>query len=125
MATTNQHKLIFVKQTNEPIREKEHVDISDTAKFQMQVKWQTFEKSENKRQMYGSQAWVNLRSRSPFPSEKFVQRNLREKHVFAGGEGEGGLIAGQAWVDPLPDTFVSYFRVFQMSVMLQLFGQQL
>ena len=36
MAATNymQHKFIFVKQTNEPIREKEHVDISDTAKFQ-------------------------------------------------------------------------------------------
>ena len=34
MAATNQHKLIFIKQTNEPIREKEHVDISDTAKFQ-------------------------------------------------------------------------------------------
>ena len=27
-------KFIFVKQTNELIREKEHVDISDTAKFQ-------------------------------------------------------------------------------------------
>ena len=27
MAATNYHKLIFVKQTNEPIREKEHVDI--------------------------------------------------------------------------------------------------
>ena len=26
---------------------------------QMQVKWQTFEKLENKRQMYGSQAWVD------------------------------------------------------------------
>ena len=26
---------------------------------QMQVKWQTFEKAENKRQMYGSQAWVD------------------------------------------------------------------
>ena len=26
---------------------------------QMQVKWQTFEKPENKRQMYGSQAWVD------------------------------------------------------------------
>ena len=25
---------------------------------QMQVKWQTFEKSENKRQMYGSRAWM-------------------------------------------------------------------
>ena len=24
----------------------------------MQVKWQTFEKPENKRQMYGRQAWV-------------------------------------------------------------------
>ena len=34
MAATNQHKFIFLKQTNEPIREKEHVDISDTAKFQ-------------------------------------------------------------------------------------------
>ena len=34
MATANQHKLIFIKQTNEPIHEKEHVDISDTAKFQ-------------------------------------------------------------------------------------------
>ena len=34
MAAANQHKLIFVKQTNEPHREKEHVDISDTAKFQ-------------------------------------------------------------------------------------------
>ena len=34
MAATNQHKFIFVKQTNEPIHEKEHVDISDTAKFQ-------------------------------------------------------------------------------------------
>ena len=33
MATANQHKLIFVKQTNEPGCEKEHVDISDTAKF--------------------------------------------------------------------------------------------
>ena len=33
MAAANQHKLIFVKQTNEPHREKEHVDISDTAKF--------------------------------------------------------------------------------------------
>ena len=27
-------QFIFVKQTNELIREKEHVDISDTAKFQ-------------------------------------------------------------------------------------------
>ena len=26
---------------------------------QIQVKWQTFEKPENKRQMYGSQAWVD------------------------------------------------------------------
>ena len=26
---------------------------------QMQVKWQTFEKPKNKRQMYGSQAWVD------------------------------------------------------------------
>ena len=26
---------------------------------QMQVKWQTFEKPENKRQMYGRQAWVD------------------------------------------------------------------
>ena len=34
MAATNYHKFIFVKQTNEPHREKEHVDISDTAKFQ-------------------------------------------------------------------------------------------
>ena len=34
MATANGHKLIFVKQTNEPHRQKEHVDISDTAKFQ-------------------------------------------------------------------------------------------
>ena len=34
MVSANGHKLIFVKQTNEPIREKEHVDISDTAKFQ-------------------------------------------------------------------------------------------
>ena len=25
----------------------------------MQVKWQTFEKPENKRQMYGSEAWVD------------------------------------------------------------------
>ena len=34
MAATNQHKLIFVKQTNKPHPEKEHVNISDTAKFQ-------------------------------------------------------------------------------------------
>ena len=35
MAAANQHfKLIFVKRTNEPHHEKEHVDISDTAKFQ-------------------------------------------------------------------------------------------
>ena len=34
------HKFIFVKQTNEPIREKEHVDIRTLG--QMQVKWQTF-----------------------------------------------------------------------------------
>ena len=34
MAATNYHKFIFVKQTNEPHREKEHVNISDTAKFQ-------------------------------------------------------------------------------------------
>ena len=34
MAAANEHKLIFVKQTNEPHHEKEHVDISDTAKFQ-------------------------------------------------------------------------------------------
>ena len=32
MAATNQN--ILEKQTNEPHREKEHVDISDTAKFQ-------------------------------------------------------------------------------------------
>ena len=30
----SQHKYIFVKQTIEPIREKEHVDMSDTAKSQ-------------------------------------------------------------------------------------------
>ena len=30
MATTNQHKFIFVKQTNEPIHEKEHLDRSQT-----------------------------------------------------------------------------------------------
>ena len=57
-----------------------------------------------------SGASFNLRSGSPFPSEKFVQRNSREKRdsgkgeallplasvifFFAGGEGEGGLIAG-------------------------------
>ena len=34
MAAANYHKLIFVKQTNEPHREKKHVDISDTAKIQ-------------------------------------------------------------------------------------------
>ena len=34
LAATNSHKFIFVKQTNEPIHEKEHVNISDTAKFQ-------------------------------------------------------------------------------------------
>ena len=34
MAATNQHKFIFVKHTNELIHEKEHVNISDTAKFQ-------------------------------------------------------------------------------------------
>ena len=34
MVAANQHKLLFVKQTNEFHREKEHVDISDTAKFQ-------------------------------------------------------------------------------------------
>ena len=34
MAAADEHKPTFVKQTNEPIREKERVDISDTAKFQ-------------------------------------------------------------------------------------------
>ena len=34
MDAANYHEFIFVKQTNEPHREKEHVDISDTAKFQ-------------------------------------------------------------------------------------------
>ena len=37
MATANKHKPIFAGQRNEPHREKEHVNISDTAKFQSSV----------------------------------------------------------------------------------------
>ena len=54
-----------VKQTNELIREKEHVDISDTAKFQSsgpnagEMVDINLKKPENKRQLYGSQAWVD------------------------------------------------------------------
>ena len=44
-------------------REKEHVKVSKTAKFQScwpnTCKWQTFHKTKNKRQMYGSKAFFN------------------------------------------------------------------
>ena len=35
MAAANQHKLNFINQRNEPHHEKEHVKISDAAKFQI------------------------------------------------------------------------------------------
>ena len=62
MAADNQHKLNFINQRNEPYHEKEHVKISKTAKFQScrPDTRRMVKKNENKRQMYDSQAWVNI-----------------------------------------------------------------
>ena len=64
MAAANLHKLNFINQRNEPLTRKSMSKLVIQRSFRAvgqltHVEWQTFEKPENKRQMYGSQAWVD------------------------------------------------------------------
>ena len=63
MAAANQHELNFINEMNPGIRKSESKLVTHPSfravGHETHAEWQTFEKNENKRQMYGTQAWVD------------------------------------------------------------------